>query len=143
MKGEKDLPASDPGDEMGLAPGVDIVEVERIRQALERWGDRFLRRVFTAGEIEYCRRKRRAEQSYAVRYAAKEAVLKALGLGKRWGIRWTDLEVVNDRMGKPEMRFGGRMREILGDRKVLISLTHTREHAVAMALLIDDRGEDR
>jgi holo-[acyl-carrier protein] synthase len=140
---EKDLPSSDGGDTMTLGPGVDIVEVERIRLALERWGDRFLRRVFTAGEIKYCRRKRRAEQSFAVRYAAKEAVLKAMGLGKRWGIRWTDLEVVNDQLGKPEMRFDGRMKELLGGRKVLISLSHTREHAVAVALLTNDRGEDR
>jgi len=140
---QKDLQSPGFGSDMNLAPGVDIIEVERIRRALERWGDRFLRRVFTAGEIAYCRRKRRAEQSFAVRYAAKEAVLKALGLGKRWGIRWTDLEVVNDRLGKPEMRFGGRMKELLGGRKVLISLSHTREHAVAVALLTGDRGEDR
>jgi holo-[acyl-carrier protein] synthase len=79
----------------------------------------------------------------AVRYAAKEAVLKALGLGKRYGIRWTDLEVINDRLGKPEMRFAGRAKELIGHQRVLISLSHTREHAMAVALLVTDGREER
>ena len=128
---------------MVLATGIDIIEIQRIRQAIERWGDRFLRRIFTPSEINYCRRKNRPELSFAARYAAKEAVLKALGIGLKGGLGWTDLEIVNDELGAPMVRPGQRMMDLMGSKRVLISLSHIRELAVAVALLVDDRGEKR
>jgi holo-[acyl-carrier protein] synthase len=126
---------------MVLSTGIDVIEVERIHKAMERWGERFLRRIFTAGEIRYCRQKRRPEISFAVRFAAKEAAMKALGRGPREGVRWKGLEVVNLESGAPTLQPGRSVRDLIGDKRVLISLSHTRELAVAVALLVDDRGE--
>jgi len=126
---------------MVLSTGVDVIEVRRIREAIERWGERFLRRIFTAQEIRYCRQKSRPELSFAARFAAKEAAMKALGRGPRGGVRWKGLEIVNLESGLPILRPGRSVRDLIGDRKVLISLSHTRELAAAVALLVDDRGE--
>jgi holo-[acyl-carrier protein] synthase len=117
--------------------GVDLIEVGRIRKACERWGERFLRRVFTAGERAYCTRKAHPEQSLAARFAAKEAVLKAIGTGLSGGIRWTDVEVVNDRSGKPGVRLGERITRRIGDRRVLLTISHTKELAIAQAVLLE------
>jgi holo-[acyl-carrier protein] synthase len=117
--------------------GIDIVEVARIKKALDRWGDRFLRRVFTQGERDYCKRKAHPEQSLAARFAAKEAVLKALGTGLSLGTRWTDVEVVNTASGKPEVRLGERIIRRVGDKKVLLTISHTRELAIAQAVLVE------
>jgi holo-[acyl-carrier protein] synthase len=124
-----------------VATGVDIIEVRRIRAAMERWGDRFLRRVFTPGEINHCRRKSKPELSFAARYAAKEAVLKALGIGLRGGLSWKDVEIINNERGAPMVKPGQPMMELLGEKRLLISLSHLREMAAAVALLVDDRGE--
>lgn len=126
---------------MVLATGIDVVEVRRIRRAIERWGDRFLRRVFTTEEVRYCLRKRRPEMSFAARFAAKEAILKALGLGLRAGVRWTDVEIVNLKSGEPVVNPGRPMLDLMGGKKVLISLSHTRELAAAVALLVKEEGE--
>ena len=117
--------------------GVDLVEVGRIRRACDRWGERFLRRVFTAGERAYCMRKAHPEQSLAARFAAKEAVLKAIGTGLSGGIRWTDVEVVNERSGKPGVRLGERITRRIGDRTVLLTISHTKELAIAQAILLE------
>lgn len=117
--------------------GVDLVEVGRIKRAHKRWGERFLRRVFTAGERDYCMRKAHPEQSLAARFAAKEAVLKAIGTGLSGGIRWIDVEVVNDKHGKPEVKLGERITRRIGNRKVLLTISHTRELAVAQAILLE------
>lgn len=126
---------------MVVATGIDVIEVGRIRQAIERWGDRFLWRVFTPAEIGYCLGKRRSELSFAARYAAKEAVLKALGIGLKGGLGWKDLEIINDELGAPVVRPGRRMLDFMGSKRVLISLSHIRELAVAVAILVDDPGE--
>jgi holo-[acyl-carrier protein] synthase len=117
--------------------GVDLIEVGRIRKACDRWGERFLRRVFTAGERAYCMRKAHPEQSLAARFAAKEAVLKAIGTGLSGGIRWTDVEVVNEPGGKPGVKLGERITRIIGQRKVLLTISHTRELAIAQAILLE------
>jgi len=117
--------------------GIDMVEVSRIKKALNRWGERFLHRVFTAEERDYCQRKAHPEQSLAARFAAKEAVLKAIGTGLSGGIRWTDVEVVNDKSGKPEVRLGKRITQLIGNKKILLSITHTKEFAIAQAILVD------
>ncbi len=118
--------------------GIDLIEVGRIRKALDRWGERFIQRVFSAEEKRYSLRKAFPEQSFAARFAAKEAVLKALGTGLSGGIGWTDVEIVNNRIGKPEVRLGCKITQRIGERKVLISLSHTKEFAIAFAILVED-----
>lgn len=118
--------------------GVDIIEVARIKKALNRWGERFLKRVFTPQEKRYCMRKAFPEQSLAARFAAKEAVMKALGTGLSGGIAWTDVEIVNNPQGKPEVKPGRKITDRIGKRKIHISLSHTKEFAVAFAILEED-----
>jgi len=115
--------------------GIDIIEVHRIRKAIDRWGDSFLQRVFTPWEINYCSSKQFPEQSFAARFAVKEAVLKAVGTGLSDGIKWTSVEVVNTAMGQPTVRLGERVQKIIGKKKIIISMSHTREHALASAIL--------
>ncbi len=118
-----------------LTTGVDLVEIRRVERILERYGDRFLSRVFTPAEILYCR-ARPAE--LAARFAAKEAVSKALGVGVRMmardGINWLDTEVIGDERGKPLVRLHGRAAERaaeLGLTEWAVSLSHTQEYALA------------
>jgi holo-[acyl-carrier protein] synthase len=118
--------------------GVDIVEVYRIKKAAERWGDRFIHRVFTPWEINYCSSKSFPEQSYAARFAVKEAVLKAIGTGLNKGAKWTSIEIVNDELGQPQVRLGQSIKEIIGARKIIVSMSHTHEHAVASAIMYRD-----
>jgi holo-[acyl-carrier protein] synthase len=118
--------------------GVDIIEVSRIKKALDRWGERFLKRVFTPQEKRYSMRKAFPEQSLAARFAAKEAVMKAIGTGLSGGIAWTDVEIVNNPSGKPEVKLGRKITSLIGKRKILISLSHTREFAIAFAVLEEE-----
>ena len=123
---------------MILGTGVDIAEVPRIRETIERFGDRFLHRVFTEGEIRYCERKASRFESYAARFAAKEAGMKALGTGWRNGLGWRDLEVANLPSGRPTLRLHGKAREIaekMGVRAISLSLTHTAQQAMACVIL--------
>ena len=119
--------------------GIDIIEVSRIKNVIERWGDSFLHRVYTPWEINYCSHKKFPEQSYAARFAAKEAVLKAIGTGYNNGIKWTSVEVVNDELGQPTVRLGEKIQNIIGKKTIKISMSHTREHAVANAILYDEQ----
>lgn len=121
--------------------GTDIVECLRIAQMIERHGETFLQRVFTAVEISYCSSQKAATQHYAGRWAAKEAVLKALGTGLTGGIRWLDIEVRNDQTGQPLLALGGQARvvyEQLGARRMMISISHCRSHATALAVADDE-----
>jgi holo-[acyl-carrier protein] synthase len=117
--------------------GVDIVEITRVREVSDNWGDRFLRRVFTPGELQHCLAKVNPYQHLAARFAAKEAVSKALATGWAGDFRWTDVEVVNDPAGKPHIAFHGRLREQLASTTVHLSLSHADTHVVAMALIED------
>ena len=122
---------------MILGTGLDLAEVDRIRQAIERYGRRFLERVFTPAEIAYVERKANRFQRYAARFAAKEAGMKAIGTGWRAGVRWQDFEVANLPSGKPTLRLHGqaaRVAQRLGVKSVSLSLTHTA--SVGMALVI-------
>ena len=116
--------------------GVDIVEVYRIKGAIDKWGDRFIQRIFTPWEINYCNHKSFPEQSFAARFAVKEAVLKAIGTGYKKGIKWTSIEIVNDELGQPQVRLGQTVREIIGSRKIIVSMSHTREHSIASAIMM-------
>jgi holo-[acyl-carrier protein] synthase len=121
-----------------LGSGVDLCEVPRIEAAVARYGRRFLERIFTAGEIAYADRKANRFERYAARFAAKEAGMKALGTGWTGGIAWRDFEVINLPSGRPTLKFHGRAAEMatkLGVRHVALSLTHTKEQALAMVIL--------
>ncbi len=123
---------------MIVGTGVDIAEVGRIRQSVERFGERFLHRVFTEGEIQYCERKANRFESYAGRFAAKEAAMKALGTGWNHGIRWRDVEVVRPKGQRPTLQFHGLAAELarkMGAKNIALSITHTSEQALANVIL--------
>lgn len=123
---------------MIVGSGVDLAEVDRIRSACERWGRRFIERVFTPAEIAYAERKRNRFERYAARFAAKEAGMKAIGTGWRRGVRWRDFEVANLPSGKPTLKFHGvaaAFAERLGVRNVALSMTHTRDTGLAFVIL--------
>ena len=125
--------------------GIDLAVITRIRQVVERWDERFLRRVFTEAEIAYCRRRRDPIPHFAARFAAKEATLKALGTGLSMGVNWQELEVRRERGGAPTMVLSGRCRSIAlakGADRVLLSLTHDGDYALAQAMLIGDGVDD-
>jgi len=125
--------------------GTDIVECLRIAQMIERHGELFITRVFTDHEIEYCSARKAATQHYAGRWAAKEAVLKALGTGWRRGISWRDIEVRNKRGGKPVVALRGGAQDVVqkfGIGDVLISISHCRSHATALAIAVADGDSD-
>ncbi len=116
-----------------LTTGVDIIEIERIQRALERWGDRFLRRIYTEDEAAYCRGR---PPNLAGRFAAKEAAMKALGTGLR-GVGWKDIEVIRNEAGAPSVLLHGRAKvraETLGVREMSLSLSHSRNYAVAFVV---------
>jgi len=122
-----------------LGIGTDIVECLRIAQMIERHGELFINRVYTPHEIRYCQSRKQATQHFAGRWAAKEAILKALGTGWRRGISWRDIEVRNDQMGRPVVGLRGGARDIVeqrGIREMLVSISHCRSHATAYALAL-------
>src|SRR5437879_12171408 len=121
--------------------GVDLVNIPRMRDVIDRWQDRFLRRVFTEAEIAYCRARRDPVPHVAARFAAKEAGLKALGTGLQLGVRWRELEVRREREQAPSLILSGRSKEIglfRGGSRMLLSLTHEGEYALAQAILVGD-----
>jgi holo-[acyl-carrier protein] synthase len=123
---------------MIVGSGIDIAEVPRIRQAIERFGDRFVQRIFTAGEIRYCESKANHAERYAARFAAKEAAMKALGTGWNHGVRWRDCEVVRMPGSRPTLVFHGRAGQFaskLGVKNAVLSLSHTAEQAIAQVIL--------
>src|ERR1700674_4321452 len=123
---------------MIVGTGIDIAEVARIRPSIERFGDRFVERVYTPGEIRYCDAKANRAERYAARFAAKEAAMKALGTGWSRGVRWRDLEVSRQPGGRPTLAFHGKAAEFaakLGAKHVALSLSHTSEQAIAQVIL--------
>jgi holo-[acyl-carrier protein] synthase len=118
-----------------VSVGVDIVEVGRIARAIERWGSRFLERIFTPTEIAYCREKTRPAESFAVRFAAKEAFAKALKVGRV--SLWREVEVVLGEGPRPSVLLHGAARQLVGARRVDLSLSHAATHAVAVVLVED------
>ena len=119
---------------MIVGMGVDIAEVERVRAAIARHGEPFLRRLFTQKEREYCEQFRNKYERYAGRFAAKEAGMKALGTGWRRGVRWVDFEVVREKGGRPSLKLAGEAEKIakqIGVKHIALSITHTEEQALA------------
>lgn len=123
---------------MIIGSGIDLVEIARIQESLDRFGSRFLNRVFTPAEQAYCLRKRRSAESLAARFAAKEAAAKALGTGISRGVNWLEIEVIREPGGRPGIRFHGRAAEFasrLGVVHSALSLTHTDSLSMASVVL--------
>jgi holo-[acyl-carrier protein] synthase len=121
-----------------VGSGVDLCEVARMRNAIERHGRRFVERVFTDREIAYAERKANLYERYAARFAAKEAGMKALGTGWHGGVKWRDFEVTNLPSGRPTLQFHGKAAEYarkLGVQNVSLSITHTAVQAMALVIL--------
>jgi holo-[acyl-carrier protein] synthase len=121
-----------------LGTGIDLAEVPRVRAAIERYGRRFIERIYTPAEIAYVERKANRYERYAARFAAKEAGMKAIGTGWRHGVRWQDFEVLNLPSGRPTLKLHGvaaRVAERLGVRAISLSLTHTAQQGMAFVIL--------
>lgn len=123
---------------MIVGTGIDIAEVPRVRKAIERFGDRFLERIYTPAEMRYCDSKANRIERYAARFAAKEAAMKALGTGWNHGVRWRDCEVARLPGGRPTITFHGKAAEFadrLGVKNAALSISHTTEQAIAQVIL--------
>jgi len=126
-----------------LGVGTDITECLRIARMIERHGELFIDRVYTPAEIQYCRNRKQATQHFTGRWAAKEAILKALGTGWRRGIAWRDIEVRNEPGGRPVVAVRGGAKDVieqLGIAKLLVSISHCRSHATAFAVAVGRDG---
>jgi len=125
---------------MVIGVGTDLIEIARISHSIDRFGDRFLHRVFTPREIAYCRSKKNAAESFAARFAAKEAAAKALGTGISRGVSWLELEVVRLPSGQPTLSLSGRAAQCatrLGVARASLSLTHSKDFALAVVVMED------
>jgi holo-[acyl-carrier protein] synthase len=123
---------------MIVGTGIDVAEVPRVAAAIDRFGQRFIRRIFTEAEILYCDSKANRVERYAARFAAKEAGMKALGTGWNYGVRWRDVEVLRKPGQRPTIVFHGRAGEFakkLGVVNAALSITHTEEQAIAQVIL--------
>lgn len=114
--------------------GTDIIEVKRIGESIERFGQRFLDRIFSFDEQAYCLHHRDASRHFAGRFAAKEAIVKALGTGFRDGIGWLDIEIVNNAQGKPVAHLSLRLQEQFNSPMIHLSISHGRDYATAFAI---------
>ena len=122
---------------MIIGMGIDVEEVERVKGAMERQGERFLKRIFTSKERAYCEQFKNKYERYAGRFAAKEAAMKALGTGWRRGVRWVDLEVAREPSGRPTLALAGEAGKIaqqLGVKNIALSITHTESQALAQVI---------
>jgi holo-[acyl-carrier protein] synthase len=125
---------------MIVGTGIDIIEVPRVAAAIARFGRRFVERLFTPAEIRYCESKANKAERYAARFAAKEAGLKAIGTGWKGGIAWTEVEVRREPGGRPTLVFSGKAAEFaarLGVQHASLSLSHTKDQAIASVILED------
>lgn len=119
-----------------LGLGNDIIAINRIKSGIDRYGQRFLDKIYTHREQEYCLRNRESARHFAGRFAAKEAVVKALGVGFRNGLGWHDIEIVNDEMGKPIAIPSQKLNDLYDNPQFMISISHCKELASAVAIWI-------
>jgi len=128
-----------------IANGIDLIELERIEEILASHGERFLNRIFTQKEQEYANKNEGLRiEKLAGRFAAKEAIMKLIGTGWRGKINWTDIEILNDAMGKPVVNLSGEVKKIADDMRVCdidVSITHTKEFAIASAVALFNSSE--
>ena len=128
---------------MIIGTGIDMVEISRIKNAAKKWRKNFLLKIFTDKELEYSNEKTSSYQHLAARFAAKEAVLKALGSGLTSRMEWRDIEVWNEESGKPNVRLTGeveRVSQARGVNNIIISMSHTRTYAVASVILVNGKA---
>ncbi|MBA7699142.1 Holo-[acyl-carrier-protein] synthase [subsurface metagenome] len=127
-----------------LAHGIDLVDCPRIEAMIERHGERFVQRIFTAAEQAYAESNKNKIEKLAGRFAAKEAILKLMGTGWRGKIAWTDIEIINNSSGQPEVTLDGEVEKIadkLGIKHISISITHTANFAIASAVALTKKGQ--
>ena len=127
-----------------IAHGIDLVDCPRIEQMIQRHGERFIKRVFTAAEQAYAEANKNDVEKLAGRFAAKEAVLKLIGTGWRGKIAWTDIEIINNPAGQPEVTLSGEVRKIadkLGIKHISVSITHTANFAIASAVALAEKEQ--
>ena len=117
--------------------GIDIIEIDRIRQSVDRLGDHFLRKIYTPQELAYCSSKQNMYQHLAARFAAKEAAGKALATGWSGEFRWKDVEIMNNPSGQPRITITGKLREKLSSSRIYLSISHSDNHVVAMVVIED------
>lgn len=120
---------------MIVGVGIDVVEIHRMNELIERWGERFFEKIFTPKEIEYASSQASSTHHYAGRFAVKEAVAKALSTGWSGGFRWKDVEVTNDNSGKPSVQLYGHVKELLKESVVFVSISHSENVIVAVAVI--------
>ena len=120
--------------------GVDIIEIKRIQKSIDDLGDHFVQKIFTAREVAYCTAKPNAVQHFAARFAAKEALSKAIAIGWSGEFRWKDVEVMNEPSGNPILAFHGTMKEMLSRCSVFVSLSHSDNHVVAIVVIEEMPG---
>jgi holo-[acyl-carrier protein] synthase len=126
-----------------VAHGIDLVDCPRIEEMVERHGERFINRVFTAAEQAYAEANKNKAEKLAGRFAAKEAVLKLMGTGWRGKIAWTDIEVVNNAAGQPEVTLSGEVEKLadkLGIKHISVSITHTANFVIASAVALTEKS---
>ena len=129
-----------------VAHGIDLVDCPRIEEMIKRHGERFVNRVFTANEQAYAEANKNSIEKLAGRFAAKEAILKLIGTGWRGKIAWTDIEVINNPMGQPEITLSGEVEKLadkLGIKHISVSITHTANFAIASAVALAQSDEDK
>src|ERR1035437_8150999 len=121
---------------MIIGIGIDIIEISRIKKSIEKYGDHFLQKIFTPGEIEYCESKASKYQHYAARFSAKEAVAKAMSTGWNNEFSWQNIEVFNESTGMPYVRLTGKLESFLSDGKELkISMSHSQDYTTCVAII--------
>ena len=126
---------------MVLGLGIDIIEIDRIKKSIENYGERFLNKIFTQEEIIYCNNKFNKYQHYAARFAAKEAVYKALASGWKEGLRWKDIEIQNDVSGMPSINPNGKFQKFLSDDTQLrISISHSENYVTSVAIIFKNNS---
>lgn len=127
-----------------VAHGIDLVDCPRIEEMVERHGERFINRVFTAAEQAYAKANKNKTEKLAGRFAAKEAILKLMGTGWRGKIAWTDIEVVNNAVGQPEVTLSGEVEKLadkLGIKHISVSITHTANFVIASAVALTEKEQ--
>ena len=121
---------------MVIGIGTDIIEIDRIKNSIEKYGDRFLSKIYTPTEIEYCQSKVNKYQHFAARFAAKESVYKALATGWQEVLSWQEIEIFNEATGMPHVTMRGKLKEFLADDKSLkISISHSKNYVVSVAII--------
>lgn len=128
---------------MVIGIGIDIIEIERIKESIEKLKDQFLKKIFTEKEIEYCSSKKNQYQHYAARFAAKEAIIKALSSVRTEGVKWKDMEIYNEPTGLPKVRLHNELKQYISDNRDLkITMSHSKNYVTCFAILYNKNGDE-